>query len=94
MRCDTAGAVARQTLVAHRVLRRAGYETEFCFMSVRGNPLFGEQPDLLAWPTTAAQVARLVAFAGQHNLCMSVAGTGAWRRGSVRQWPSAGLSVE
>ena len=49
---------------------------EFCLVSTRNNPLFGQTPAFVAWPTTTAHVQAAIAFARAHNLCIAVAGTG------------------
>lgn len=50
--------------------------SDFCKQSTRNLPKAGWQPSLIAWPLNSGHVQTLVAFAKQHNLCVSVAGTG------------------
>jgi ribonuclease T2 len=49
--------------------------SDFCKQSTRNFPRLWS-PAFVAWPLTAAHVQRLVRFASEHRLCLSVAGTG------------------
>lgn len=52
------------------------YLSEFCQAATRSSPWEAWTPGIVAWPVNASQVVMLVKFAREHDMCISVAGTG------------------
>lgn len=52
------------------------YVTPFCLQSTRNLPQPSSEPAFVVWPLTKEHAREAVAFAVEHRLCISVAGTG------------------